>query len=70
MLTGQYVKNNIYDLAGNVFEWTMASFSTNNRENRGGSHNVFGSENPSSVRTSNTPNYTGPGLGFRVTLYL
>ena len=69
--TGLYVKNNIYDLAGNVFEWTMESYNTYNRVYRGGSYNFSGSEGPSSSRNIVfSPGDTPPYLGFRVTLYL
>ena len=39
--TGLYVKNNIYDLAGNVREWTMESDGTNYRVYRGGRFQRF-----------------------------
>ena len=39
--TGLYVKNNIYDLAGNVREWTMESYDTNSRVYRGGRFQRF-----------------------------
>lgn len=32
--TGYYAVNNIYDLAGNVYEWTMESYDTDSRINR------------------------------------
>ena len=69
--TGLYVKNNIYDLAGNVSEWTMESYGTGNRVYRGGSCTYSGSEFPSSSRSGlSSPGNTGPNIGFRVTLYL
>ena len=68
--TGLYVKNNIYDLAGNVREWTMESCVTYGRVNRGGNYDNSGSENPSSNRYNSSPGGTSPGIGFRVTLYL
>ena len=68
--TGLYVKNNIYDLAGNVLEWTMESYDTNNRVSRGGSYIFSGSEYPSSYRGGYSPDNTYPRIGFRVTLYL
>ena len=65
-----YKVNNIYDLAGNVDEWTMESYSTNDRVIRGG--NFIGSAfyHPASSRFSYNPFSSGSGIGFRVTLYL
>ena len=68
--TGLYVKNNIYDLAGNVSEWTMESYYTDRRVSRGGYYSDSGSELPSSSRRYISPGITSPGFGFRVTLYL
>ena len=45
-------QKNIYDMAGNVFEWTMEKpidYSTQ-RTNRGGSYNFPGSDKPASYR--------------------
>ncbi len=63
---------NIYDLAGNVYEWSMESYSSNRRVWRGGSHKGSGIDNPASNRTSNRygSSYSGTELGFRITLYL
>ena len=61
----------IYDLAGNVYEWTMESYNTSDRVLRGGDYSLSGSSYPASRRS-----YGGPSidnldyLGFRVTLYL
>ena len=70
---GDSVKNmtkKIYDLAGNVFEWTMESYLTNGRINRGGVYNSLGSDAPASYRINNGPMVGRSDLGFRVTLYL
>ena len=64
---------NIYDLAGNVREWTMESCSTNNRVPRGGHYNDLGSSHPASARYSIYPsnsNSNSSNIGFRVALYL
>ena len=66
----EYKIKNIYDLAGNVMEWTMESYNTGKRVYRGGSYNLPGSQNPSSYRSYGSPDFTIPGIGFRVTLYL
>ena len=62
---------NIYDLAGNVYEWTQESYSTSIRVNRGGNYFNHGYGGPA----SNRYNYDGPGstydnLGFRPALYI
>ena len=71
---GDSVKNmtkKIYDLAGNVYEWTMESYSTNGRVGRGGDYNSSGSYGPASYRsTDGFPFYSVSYVGFRVTLYL
>ena len=61
---------NIYDLAGNVNEWTMESYSSGNRVRRGGFCYYDGSDVPAGVRSSNVPTYASNYVGFRVTLYI
>ena len=60
---------NIYDLAGNVFEWTAEALSTS-RINRGGSYNFFGGSYPVSSRGSDGPSGASDNLGFRSRLYI
>ena len=68
---GYYQKNNIYDLAGNVAEWTMEAYSSDGRVHRGGYFYGSGSDYPASIRLNNTPGYGGGDfIGFRVALYL
>ncbi len=62
--------NNIYDLAGNTYEWTMESYSNTDRVVRGGICIWTGSNNPASVRGNNTPSSKSIGVGFRVALYM
>ena len=62
---------NIYDLCGNLYEWTMEALSTGLRVGRGGVFNDSGSEYPVSFRSYNSPGYyDGDNLGFRPALYL
>ena len=61
---------NIYDLAGNVNEWTMESCDTNGRVPRGGEYNNSGSYSPASDRNYDYPSNSFSHIGFRVTLYL
>ena len=67
---GKNKVKNIYDLAGNVFEWTMECFGHSNRVCRGGGYFGSGSEFPISYRSGNEPSDSLPDLGFRITLYL
>ena len=62
---------NIYDFAGNTWEWTNEAFSTN-RVSRGGSYDNSGnsSRSPASCRSYNNASDTGGILGFRLQLYI
>lgn len=62
---------NIYDMAGNVFEWTMESYSLDLRVMRGGSFCGVGKHDPASVRLEGMPSDSEEEYsGFRVSLYL
>lgn len=64
-------QNNIYDMAGNVWEWTMESYGTNNRIYRGGSFAQIASDYPASGRGySGNSSETSNTIGFRIALYL
>ena len=66
-----YDIKNIYDLAGNIHEWTMESYGTNLRVFRGGGYGSTGSGGPASNRkNSNYPASSSGIIGFRLTLYL
>ena len=65
-----YAVNNIYDMAGNVRDWTIEAFSTNNRVSRGGNYNLSASSNPASSRSNNSPTYSYSSLGSRLALYM
>ena len=59
--------NNIYDLAGNCWEWTQEAYSTNYRIERGGDYNLSGSSFQASYRYNNYPYSYGSS---RATLYI
>ena len=65
-----YAVNNIYDLAGNVFEWTMESYYTDCRISRGGIYGYTGADDPASCRYYDNPSFSFDGFGFRLALYL
>ena len=58
--TNEYWKvNNIYDLAGNVNEWTQENYSTgNNRVVRGGGYSSDGDDGPAAYRNINYESVT------------
>ena len=68
--TGYYAVKNIYDLGGNVYEWTMEANGTNVRVDRGGGYNRSGSRSPASSRYSSRPSTASDNIGFRLALYL
>ena len=60
----------VYDLAGNLWEWTMESCDTYSRVNRGGNCDLTGSAYPASYRGSGKPFYSNAYIAFRLTLFL
>ena len=62
--------NNIYDLAGNVWDWTTEAGSSDVRVFRGGNCNVNGSRYPASFRGNVNPDSSHGYVGFRPALYL
>ena len=64
-------KQNIYDLAGNVSEWTLerASSRDNPCVSRGGDSYNYGSSTPASYRDYFNPINSGGYVGFRSALY-
>lgn len=54
--SAEYTKvNNIYDLAGNVYDWTLEAHSTVNRVIRGGVYAYDGYGDPASGRSGSNP---------------
>ena len=62
--------NNLYDLGGNVYEWTMETCYTNKRVVRGGYYYNAGAINPASDRDSYSPFRSYNYFGFRLALYV
>jgi len=61
---------NIYDVAGNCYEWTMESNSSGNRIRRGGCYQTRSFSYPASYRGNYTANYCIEYLSFRPALYI
>ena len=62
--------NNIYDLAGNVDDWTTEAYSSDLRVYRGGYYVNLGSGVPASDRDFDHSGYSDVYFGFRPALYL
>ena len=62
---------NIYDVAGNVEEWTLekTSFTNSPCASRGGSFNFAGSNFPAASRGNSSTDNSGISTGFRVSLF-
>ena len=69
--SAEYTKaNNIYDLAGNVRDWTMEASSTYYRVSRGGYYYYNGVDLPADYRNYDCPTYSYYGYGCRSALYI
>ena len=69
--SAEYTKaNNIYDLAGNVRDWTMEAYSTNDRVYRGGYYNYYGDNSPAVSRNYRNPASSSIYYGCRSALYI
>lgn len=66
------MRNNIYDMVGNIWEWTIEWYSDAYRIKRGGSYGDLYNwiDNAASNRVGNVITSTGSGNGFRVALYI
>ena len=66
-----FSKQGIYDLAGNVWEWTLeyTTYSSNPCAVRGGSYNNGGSDCPAAYRNCGYTTSYADYLGFRLSLY-
>ena len=62
--------NNIYDLAGNVWEWTTEAVLPDLQVLRGGGFDYSASNSPSYHRGYCSPGNTYNGIGFRPAIYL
>ena len=62
--------NNIYDLAGNCWEWTQEANNTDVRAGRGGNYSSNGGNGPVTSRGNRVPTNTGGGVSSRPTLYI
>ena len=62
--------NNIYDLAGNVWEWTLEAYYTYRKVFRGSYFDYEGSRYPASCRASFNPTNYADDLGSRSCFYI
>ena len=69
--SSEYTKaNNIYDLGGNVWDWTMEAYSTDSRVYRGGDYYSNGSNVPARPYSYYGPTYSNSYYGCRAALYI
>ena len=70
--TTRNMKKNIYDLAGNMYEWTLEHATSDSYSPcavRGGFFYDTGSSSPASYRNGYYTSYSNNGFGLRVSLY-
>ena len=66
----KYKANEIYDMAGNCYDWTQEAYSSSYRITRGGKYNNSGSSYPASDRDVDLPSFSSSNLTSRATLYI
>ena len=62
--------NNIYDMAGNVYEWSLGGDNSSYRNFYGGYYGEYASREPASNRYGQYPTYGYSRYGFRAFLYI
>ena len=62
--------NNIYDMAGNMMEWSMEGYTALAHMSRGGNYIVLGNSSTVGCRGYAAMNYYSNNYGFRVCLYI
>ena len=65
--------NNVFDLAGNVNDWTLESGGSGTgygRYDRGGVYGGYGYEYPAAYRGNISPSGSGSNFGLRCALYI
>lgn len=69
--TGYHSVNNIYDMGGNIYEWTTENQygSTTNMANRGGYYKS-GIASSAALRNYNSKTYRAVGNGFRIAVFI
>ena len=62
---------NIYDVAGNIWEWTLeySHIDGGTCADRGGSYYTTGKNNPANYHYANPVNYNYVSFGFRISIY-
>ena len=66
----EYKVKNVYDLAGNVYDWTLEASVTGVRVIRGGNYgDTVSRRTMASDRNNNDPVYSVSSTGSRLTLY-
>ncbi len=66
----KYKANEIFDLAGNCFDWTQEAYSTGSRVGRGGVYISSGSSGPAAVRGGINPGNGDGNYSSRAVLYI
>ena len=65
-----YAVNNIYDMAGNVYDWSLEAYDTYDRTVRGSCYDGSGSVSPASIRGNSFPTVGIDSHGSRSCLYV
>ena len=65
-----YSVNNIYDMAGNVTDWTLEAAHAHSRTHRGGSFDTVSSYNSAGTRITTYPVNSSSANGSRASLYI
>ena len=65
-----YKANEIFDLAGNYYDWTQEAYSTSRRVSRGGNYGYSGSSYPAADRAYTNANVSDSNDSSRAVLYI